>query len=238
MSNYPYFKPLKQPSVVDDRYHVFDFPNALNILYWSDIFNVCRNVTSGDVLEFGVGRGRSLISILAVSFYRHLKFNERKPGVKAFDSFIGFPEPSNEDESFRKPKKGEWAVSPNKSYEYSEEFLRNILQSAGIDDLSQLEIYPGYFEDTVHSIKERKPAIKILHLDGDLYQSVKLPLFELHTHVLKGGVIVIDDCSLQRSIEEEPFPGARKATMEFLETFPGHYELYDGVRGNPILIKL
>jgi len=237
MSNYPYFKPLRQPQSVDDMYHVFDVPNALNILYWDDIFELTRNCEEGDVLEFGVGRGRSLISMLTVSFYRYLKLNERQPIIKAFDSFIGFPEPSDEDDSFRKPQKGEWAVSPNKSYEYSEEFLIEILKSAGIKDLSYLKIFPGYFEDTVAKVKDEKSAIRILHLDGDLYQSVKLPLFELHEQLVKGGVIVIDDCTFERSIDEEPFPGARKATLEFLESFPGLYVQYDGVRGNPILVK-
>jgi len=238
MSNYPFFKPLRQPQEVDDLYHVFDFPNALNILYWDDIFELCKNAGNADVLEFGVGRGRSLISMLAVTFFRKLKYGEAQPVVKAFDSFIGFPEPSDEDESFRKPQKGEWASSPNKSYEYSVDFLKRILECAGAINLDCLQFYPGYFEETVELVKAENKPIKILHLDGDLYQSVKLPLFELHEQVVPSGVIVIDDCTFQREISEEPFPGARKATSEFLNTFSTMYKLHEGVRGNPILIKL
>ena len=35
--------------------------------------------------------------------------------------------------------------------------------------------------------------IAILHLDGDLYSSVKEPLTNLSKRVVKGGIIVIDD---------------------------------------------
>ena len=64
-------------------------------------------------------------------------------------------------------------------------------------------------------LKSKNLKIGILHLDGDLYHSVKEPLENLSKSVVKGGFIVFDDFILESDIEDA-FPGARKAYEEFI----------------------
>ena len=57
----------------------------------------------GDIIECGVGRGVSLFTMGNIS---NLIGLDRK--LYGFDSFEGFPEPTQEDRSYRNPQKGEW----------------------------------------------------------------------------------------------------------------------------------
>jgi len=78
----------------------------------------------------------------------------------------------------------------------------------------------------------------ILHLDGDLYESVLSPLKNLWSKVQLGGLIVIDDFILEDfEFEKEAFPGARKAVSEFLNTNEC-FECRKSIRGTPYLIRI
>ena len=140
-----------------------------------------------------------------------------------------------QDQSNRNVKKGEWAESPNGQFKYSPENLETILRKADISEgtLSQLDIYEGFFQNTVDSITTE--SIAILHLDGDLYDSVKYPLFNLESKISTGGIIVLDDFTFAEE-ENEAFPGARLATLEFLEEFK-NYTIKESIRGTPYLTK-
>ncbi|GGW63362.1 TylF/MycF/NovP-related O-methyltransferase [Alishewanella tabrizica] len=232
---YELFKQIKHPTDVSDYWHVFNMQNALNVMYWDHFFKITQGL-EGDIIEFGVGRGRSLLTILSLATYYN-NVNNTSKKIFALDSFEGFPEPTKEDESPRAPKKGEWASSPNKQFNYSPESLNIIIKNAAIpaNTLQNLHVIKGFFSDTISKISSSK--ISILHLDGDLYQSVKTPLVGLADRIVPGGIVVIDDYLLQDANQSsEPFPGARTAVEEFLRQ-RNDFQLRESIRGTPYLVK-
>ncbi|VUZ29010.1 Uncharacterised protein [uncultured Comamonas sp.] len=221
---------------VSDFFHIFNTPNILNVIYWEKYFDMIKNI-EGDIVECGVGRGRSLLTILALeSLFR--TFDDYIPkGIHALDSFEGFPEPTAEDISPRKTQKGEWSQSPNGQFNYSISNLHQIIRNAGIQESlhDELILIKGFFDETVHQIAA--PKIALLHLDSDLYLSIKTPLATLADKISIGGIVVLDDYLLHDANQEsEPFPGARRAVNEFLQSRTD-FEQRISVRGTPYLVR-
>jgi asparagine synthase (glutamine-hydrolysing) len=122
-------------------------------------------------------------------------------------------------------------------FDYSEDNLLTILQLADISEIQMrnLRIVPGYFDKTVSKIDSSELAL--LHLDGDLYESVKVPLNALADRLSPGGIIVIDDYLLDEQFSEaDDFPGARKAVNEFLSEAT-NFSVEESIRGTPYLKK-
>lgn len=211
MNNIIKYESAHHPEI-DEKFHQLNVGNIGNVMYWWNFFIQIKAI-KGDIVECGVGRGRSLVVISALN--QILNSNEGgKRNIYAYDSFEGFPEPSNEDASFRKPQKGEWSGSPSGKYKYSEDFTRTILEEAGINTSdSKIKICKGFFSDSLPNHPDR--PIALLHVDGDLYQSYKDTLKNLYDKVVKGGLIVFDDFT-KESESNDRWPGARQATKEFL----------------------
>lgn len=229
------FRQRKHPSDMPDEYHIFDIPNALNIVYWY-LYQEMVSGLDGDIVEAGVGRGRSLISIAAV--YEIFKCRGDKRQIWALDSFEGFPEPTEKDISKRAPQKGEWSMSPNNQFKYSDTNLLKILHLTGFtkEMLGNINIVPGFFNQTTKNLQTEK--IAILHLDGDLYESIKIPLLNLAPKIVNGGIVVIDDFEvISTDREADEFPGARLAVNEFLSNNK-NFLYKTSIRGTPYLVKL
>lgn len=157
----------------------------------------------GDVVECGVGWGRSLIHLLAL-----MQLGDKIRNLWAFDSFEGFPEPTPEDSSFRNPRKGEWKSDI--------ETIERMLTDAGFakEFLRQrLVMVKGYFSETLPCY--RGGPIVLLHADADLYASYKDIFANLYERVVPGGVIIVDE--YLNTWEHAKFPGARKAIDEFFQ---------------------
>lgn len=231
MSNiHKLFEQVSHPKSVDDYYHIFNSSNALNVIYWWEFFKKIENV-KGDIVECGVGRGRSLITLSAINKLTSANegCNERR--IFALDSFKGFPEPTIKDASSRNPKKGEWSKSPNNQFSYSPTSIAKVLKYA--DVTSEITFVKGFFDRTTLNIQTDE--IAILHLDGDLYESVLHPLNNLWDKVAVGGIIVIDDFLFDTQ-DDESFPGSRAAVMEFLER-KKCFKYLKSIRGTPYLIR-
>jgi len=198
-------------SEIDEKFHQLNIGNVGNVIYWMKFFQLTANV-SGDIVECGVGRGRSLLIISAINYLLDKEEGGQRR-IFGYDSFKGFPDPTIEDKSPRNPRKGEWSYSNSGKYKYSEEFTRVILSEAGIPlrEVS-LALSEGFFSNSLKNHPKRQ--IAILHIDGDLYQSYKAVLENLYDKVSKGGVIVFDDFIAEES-KKENFPGARLAVKEF-----------------------
>lgn len=230
------FKQIPHPKDVNDYYHCYNSSNILNVLYWWKFFEMTADI-EGDIVECGVGRGRSLISILSLNRFIETS-NEKTYSRKVFalDSFEGFPEPTELDISPRNPKKGEWSSSPNNQFEYSVETLHRVLTCADLGGLreNKLELVKGFFDETTHSLQVEK--ISILHLDGDLYESVLTPLENLWAKISIGGIVIIDDYIADKKYDHNKFPGARKAIEKFLDT-NNCFECKVSIKGAPYLIR-
>ena len=229
------FKQTSHPKDVDDFYHIFNSNNLLNAIYWWEYFREINfNEVEGDIVECGVGRGRSLISLSAINRFVAQYYDSKQRKIFALDSSEGFPEPHSFDLSKRNPKKGEWSTSPNNQFEYSISSIKKVLKLADLD--VDVNFVKGFFDKTTQNLQVNK--IAILHLDGDLYESVKFPLDNLWNKVSLGGIIVLDDFSYdEKTTNDEPFPGARKAVMNFLKS-NNNFDYLKSLRGTPFLKRV
>jgi SAM-dependent methyltransferase len=204
---------MKHSLEMDEKFHQLNIGNIGNVVYWWQFLEIISKVP-GDIVECGVGRGRSLTILSALNHLLAEKGISARRKVFAYDSFEGFPEPATQDASRRNPKKGEWAGSPRGQYQYSEEFTRLVLSEAGVPiDDDTLTITKGFFCDSLVSHPDNQP-IALLHLDGDLYESYKDVLERLYDQVAPGGILVFDDFMVDEP-KDEPWPGARLAVKEF-----------------------
>lgn len=118
--------------------------------------------------------------------------------VHGFDSFEGLPEDwVRKDATF---KKGTFALkNPNR--------MPSILNN--------VELYPGWFKDTLPPFKEKvlKDApIALLHIDCDLYSSTKDTFNSLKGNIHEGTILVFDELYNYPGYENHEF----KALHEFL----------------------
>lgn len=205
-------------SLIDEKFHQLDLGNIGNVVYWAKFFEMTKNV-AGDIVECGIGRGRSMIILSALNYF----YDEREGGQRqifGYDSFEGFPQPNIKDKSFRNPKKGDWAKSPSGKYEYSKEFINQVLKEAHIPlNEINLTLTKGFFNKSLLNHPDR--PIAMLHVDGDLYESHKSVLEILYEKVNSGGIIIFDDVMSEQK-ENDPFPGSKIAVKEF---FKEKYEL-------------
>lgn len=227
------FKQTKHPSDLSDYYHLYNSNNILNVIYWWEYFREINfHEIQGDIVECGVGRGRSLITLASINRLISNYYGVEKRRIFALDSFEGFPDPTPFDTSPRNPKRGDWSNSPNNQFEYSPDAIKKILKKAEVDE--DILFIKGFFDKTTKNIATQ--SIAILHLDGDLYESIRDPLNNLWNKMSIGGIIVLDDY-LFESAEDESFPGARKAVMDFLEENKS-FEYLKSIRGTPYLKRI
>lgn len=224
---------IEQPhnSEIDEKFHQLNLTNIRNVIYWFKYFEKISKVP-GDIVECGIGRGRSLLIIAAINtLLKKEEGGERT--IFAYDSFEGFPEPTKEDESYRKPAKGDWSQSPSGKYNYTEDFIKLVLTEAGISFIhNNITLKKGFFCDTLKNHPSN--PIALLHIDGDLYQSYKDTLENLFSKVAQGGIIIFDDF-YENDKENERWPGARKAVEEYLGNKINKLNVND--RGTYYLIK-
>lgn len=159
------------------------------ILFFDWVLEQVKNVP-GDVVECGVGKSKTLQILSALLDARK---SDRK--LYGYDSFEGFPEPSEEDVSPRNLQKGERKIEREKVYELFEK-----------QNLTMPILIKGFFSNTLPNAHH---TIALLHLDVDIYQSYMDCLTYLWDQVSEGGIIIFDE------YKHKNYPGATKAIEQF-----------------------
>lgn len=170
-------------------------------------FNVISRIESkkipGVVVECGVAQGGTA-AMMALSS-RALGDENRE--FWFFDSYEGLPEPTDED--YQNGEAGDYV---GELVEGS--CLGTIEQVSELffDKLNlpkdKITLVKGWFQDTVPSYKDKVGEIAVLRLDGDWYESTKIPLENFYPYISPGGCIIIDDYATCF--------GSKKATDEFI----------------------
>jgi O-methyltransferase len=166
-------------------------------------FVVEQNIP-GDMVECGVYAGASC-ALMAKAILDQAEddgfpdpYGRR---VHLFDSFAGIPAPGQFDAELWGNRGGESAVSL--------EGVKANMNAWGIPE-ELLEYHIGDFFQTVPFSAGQwlgeKRSIALLRLDGDLYESTRVPLEQLYPLVSPGGYVIVDDFNLS---------GARKAVLEY-----------------------
>jgi O-methyltransferase len=130
--------------------------------------------------------------------------------IYGFDSFEGIPFATKEDTE----QPGIGQVDKDKlgvleTTGISSHSLEDVLLNFKLWNLptNNLKLIKGWFQDTIKPASEDIVEIAMLRLDGDLYESTKIPLQYLYDKVSKGGIIIIDDWNLA---------GCKKAIKEVI----------------------
>lgn len=201
---------MKQHKDLNDYFHAF---NSENLQYYDSIkknLELVKNV-KGDILEFGIGRGRSLITICHIINEYKLKKN-----FYAFDSFSGFDHIDKKDESPRQPKKGEWSNSPKNQFKYTQKSIKKILKNHIYkNNFKKVRLIKGYVEDTLPKTISKIKSISFINLDLDLYSGHKVVLENTFSKISKNGIIYFDD--IIPDDRSPDFPGAYKAFNEYFK---------------------
>ncbi len=140
------------------------------------------NHLHGEIAEIGVYKGGTAYLIAS---------NTHKQ-VHLFDTFEGMPEVNEHDLHH----KGDFADT-------SLEAVAGLLK-----DFSNIRLYKGLFPDTV-TLDVKYASYSFVHIDVDIYQSVKDCLEFFSYRMVPGGIIVLDDYNAPSC------PGAKLATDEF-----------------------
>jgi hypothetical protein len=169
-------------------------------LYFLSQLEKVRDV-EGDIVECGVSIGHGTLLFLLLSKYLGVERN-----YVGFDSFEGFPEPVAQDEATPITGKDFWANPP--------ETVLRVLRDGRVPEATirdRVRLVKGFFHETLPSYEGR---IALLHLDGDLYESYRVPLALLYEKVASRGIIMFDEYADPRWL------GAKKAIDEFFADKP------------------
>lgn len=168
-----------------------------------DIVEMVENQSiPGDIVECGVARGGTA-AMLSVASLRLGTISRRK---WLFDSYEGLPEPTIED--YVNGKAGNFIQPlPKGSCLGTLEQVSQLMYGKYCFSRDDVVLVEGWFQDTVPQYKNIIDKISILRLDGDWYESTKIPLDNFFDKIVNGGFVIVDDYATCF--------GSRKATDEF-----------------------
>ena len=152
----------------------------------------------GDIIEFGVYKGSSLIRL--ISFNKI--FNKKGKKVFAFDVFHKFPTGTIKRDELQRKKfiedAGENSISKQK--------LNNILKKK---DFKNFRLIKGNVLKTIPNFlkKNKNLNFSFINLDLDLYEPSLLVLEKFYPKLSKNGIIMLDNFN--------EFFGETKAVKEF-----------------------
>jgi len=194
--------------------------------------NALKN--DGDIFEFGVYRGKSLITAALI-----LKELNSKKKLYGFDTFEGFPSFSkfddlnqfkknkyfnkklqNEFKNFIKLKK---TLTKNKKFnsynistsgDFSKSSYEYVMEKIDYFKLNNVKLIKGEFKNSVPEFFD-KNNIKIssCNIDCDLYDGYQLLLPTVFQNLSKKGYIFLDEYYSLK------FPGSKIATDDFCKKF-------------------
>ena len=163
-----------------------------------------KNNIPGAFVECGVAQGGTAAMLVCAqdelgSFKRNNCF---------FDSYEGLPEPTKDD--YIKGKTGSFIRPlPKGSCLGTIEQVSDLMYKKLKKSSKNVKLIKGWFQDTIYPYKDKIKEIAILRLDGDWYESTKIPLENLYDQVSVGGIVIIDDYGTCF--------GSKKATDEFIK---------------------
>lgn len=164
----------------------------------------------GDIVELGVYRGASLMSL--ANFLEIRNMGDRQKQVFGFDNFAGLTELTEKD-----GKTDEQVGKSTGGFDSSvfEEILEDAISIFDKDRFipfkPRVKLIKGNVEETVPRFVEDNPGLRIclLHFDCDTYSPTKVGLEYLWPLVVPGGVVMFDEYGIR------PWEGESRAIDEF-----------------------
>ena len=189
-------------------YQTSDKSRLNKIIDHYEIYKMISNV-KGDIFEFGVFKGVSLIRFLT---FRDILKKKYIKHVYGFDAFGKFPIPHQKD--LHKNRDTVFAKFHDNAIGegIKEKILKKLLYKKKFNNFTLIK---GDINSSLEKFlikKKNKLKISLLHLDLDIYFPTKLALETLYKFVSKNGIILLDDY--------KHIKGATTAVDEFLKYYP------------------
>jgi len=129
----------------------------------------------GHIVEFGSFRGGSAIFMAIIA-------DALCPGMKvfAFDSFVGMPQADAQRDV-------------HYAGNFSETSFEELQQFAASMGVKNLELVKGMFADTIPTMLPPIGALRLAHIDCDLFEAVATSYEGSKAQMVPGGYIVFDD---------------------------------------------
>jgi hypothetical protein len=190
--------------------------DRLYVIYQA-LMQVKRLGSSGiemEAAEVGTYRGGTTYFIASVHKALGLPLKE----IHCFDTFEGHS--------------GKDINEKSDSYQHKSGMFNDVSFSDVREYLSafdRVRAHQGRFQDTCHEIQGRK--FGFVHLDVDLYEPIYFGLNFFDKHLVRGGVIVVDDYGTRSC------PGVIKAVEEFMQGRQDYFLLHPFTE-QCVLVKL
>jgi hypothetical protein len=190
---------------VFDRVKEFTFLDDVGIAAnIAAIRHVVSRGVDGDVIEVGVWRGGSVLSMILTL----IECGDLSRRVRLYDTFDGMTPSSDVDIDFRGEKASDLiSRDPFWMCRASLDDVKNTVLDSGYPN-NLIDFHVGDIRRTGFSPEK----ISILRLDTDWYDSTKHELSLFYERVSSGGVVIIDDYG--------HWMGCRKAVDEFISIHP------------------
>ncbi len=185
MANFLGFDPKNKWDYENGFYLTSDCTRMGKMLAHYELYKSITHLP-GDVLEFGVYKGCSLIRFAQYREALEATCSRRIIGFDAFGQFPVVPSDSNFDKSFISQFEKQSGNGISKT---------ELEQVFSYKKLHNIELIEGDILDTLAEYLSSNPALKIalLHIDVDVYRPTKYILEKLFERVVKGGLIILDD---------------------------------------------
>lgn len=182
------------------------------VTLWQQVRHLDAVGIPGALVECGTWRGGAS-ALMALA---HAASGPPSRNLHLFDSFEGLPEPHAELDGRQAVRlaegRGGGALRGIGVHVAEARKVRQLLAAVGYPE-RLTHLHEGWFQDSVPAEEQAIGVIALLRLDGDWYESTRIPLEHLYPRVAKGGFVVIDDYG--------KFEGARRAVDEYLDRL-GH----------------
>ncbi|AJF62656.1 MAG: O-methyltransferase [archaeon GW2011_AR20] len=169
---------------------------SLNLML-DKLYEVLKNNIKGDLIEFGVYKGGSIIQ-----FAKVLKELNSNKLIYGLDTFEGLPPETKGKDDVPFFYKG--------SMDYNNiNKLKKVLVKNNVGN--KIVLIKGLFKDTIPKLP-KELNFCYAYVDCDMYEGTKQALEYLIPRMNKNGIIFIDD------ISSKSFVGVKKAVYEYLNS--------------------
>lgn len=160
----------------------------------------------GSIIECGVYRGFGMMTWANLSAILEPTNLTRR--IYGFDTFAGFPSPSEEDQSrFRTVDAGELSSD---SYNELIELIRIYDSNRFLGHVNKVELIKGDARETIPDFIEKNPhlVVSLLFLDFDIYGPTKAAIEHFLPRMAKGAILAFDE------LDNPIWPGETLAVLE------------------------
>lgn len=181
-----------------DRCRPYTMTSALRLHALIDAVRYCeRRAVPGAFAECGVWRGGSVLAMVLTLQAQGAADRD----IYLYDTFEGMTEPTERDTSrFDRPALATWQEETAAGRRaWGDLFQPDVFDEAGVREVLASTGYPrdrfhfvkGPVEETIPA--GAPPALALLRLDTDWYESTRHELLHLYPRLADGGVLIIDD---------------------------------------------